>query len=251
MSGTDYHKIETLYEIEGLCGECSPVPFGFCHCGCGQRTAISKRNCKSEGAILGQPKQYIRFHHSKISMRLARMERLRADPKPIFVQYDEKGPYCLVTLTKGQTTKISPEDWNAVSRYSWRAQRGQLGKCFYAVRNSWIDGVESCMLLSRFILGLQKGDYRMADHIDHNTLDNRRENLRIATPSQSACNTRMRSHNRTGFKGVIQKRNGKYISRVHYEGRHISGRQKDTPEEAHADYCRMAAEIYGEFAYYA
>ncbi len=227
------------------------VPFGFCHCGCGQRTAVSKRNCKSEGTISGQPKRYVRFHHSKDSMRQKRMERLSAYPKPIFVQHDEKGPYCLVALTKGQVTKISPEDWNEVSRYSWQAYWSLTGKCFYAARNSWIDGVESGVLLSRFILGLQKGDPRWADHIDHNTLDNRRGNLRMATPSQSACNTRIRSRNRTGFKGVIRKRNGKYISRVHYEGRHISGRQKDTPEEAYADYCRMAAEIYGEFACYA
>jgi hypothetical protein len=42
------------------------------------------------------------------------------------------------------------------------------------------------------------------DHIDHNTFDNRKSNLRIATISQSSANRRMYSNNSNNLKGITQ-----------------------------------------------
>lgn len=39
------------------------VPYGYCQCGCGQRTAINKHNAVSKGWIKGEPRKYIRGHH--------------------------------------------------------------------------------------------------------------------------------------------------------------------------------------------
>lgn len=56
--------------------------------------------------------------------------------------------------------------------------------------------------LHREVLGFQEGDSRIVDHINGNTCDNQKTNLRIATHSQNAQNKRVRSDSKTGCKGV-------------------------------------------------
>lgn len=41
------------------------TPYGYCHCGCGQRTQIAKKTQASQGDIAGQPRKYVRFHQPK------------------------------------------------------------------------------------------------------------------------------------------------------------------------------------------
>src|SRR5215204_2386388 len=38
------------------------IPYGYCQCGCGQQTLISKYNDKRSGAIKGEPAAYCRGH---------------------------------------------------------------------------------------------------------------------------------------------------------------------------------------------
>lgn len=39
------------------------IPFGYCHCGCGNKTPIAKRNNKKLNHIKGQPTQFCYGHH--------------------------------------------------------------------------------------------------------------------------------------------------------------------------------------------
>lgn len=45
-------------------------------------------------------------------------------------------------------------------------------------------------------------DHEQVDHINHDGLDNRKENLRIVTNSQNGMNRRLTSANTSGYKGV-------------------------------------------------
>lgn len=80
-------------------------------------------------------------------------------------------------------------------------------------------------------------------------LDNRIQNLRIASHAQNAMNGRRRSTNTAGLKGVyVCKPTGRYIAQIvvdganHYLGTH------DTAEAAHAAYVAAAERLHGEFA---
>ena len=89
-----------------------------------------------------------------------------------------------------------------------------------------------------------------ADQVDHINLirsDNRWCNLREATQSENARNTRARHNNTSGVKGVNKYRD-KWHAKISFNGRRIHLGYFDTPEEAHAVYCRAAAKYHGVYA---
>jgi HNH endonuclease/AP2 domain len=85
------------------------------------------------------------------------------------------------------------------------------------------------------------------DHIDGNKANNRWENLREATPSQNVANSRRNRKNKSGFKGV-HAQHGKWVASITVNGRCIYLGYFDTPEEAHAAYCKAALKHHAEFA---
>jgi len=87
------------------------------------------------------------------------------------------------------------------------------------------------------------------DHINMNKLDNRRCNLRICTRSQNKYNTAAPSHNTSGFKGVLWRKNSnKWMARVSVNGKYISLGLYDDILDAARAYNEAALKYHGEFA---
>ena len=86
------------------------------------------------------------------------------------------------------------------------------------------------------------------DHRDLNPLNNKIENLRLATQSQNNINTRRPSNNTTGYKGVLATPNGKFQARLGYKGRKLYLGLFNTAEEAHECVVAKTKELYGEFS---
>lgn len=82
------------------------------------------------------------------------------------------------------------------------------------------DGTYRQERMSRRILGLGDGDPRQADHVNGDTLDNRRANLRIVTNAQNAQNMAAHSDARSAYRGVDWfAPHGKWRARAHIGGR--------------------------------
>lgn len=87
------------------------------------------------------------------------------------------------------------------------------------------------------------------DHRDCNPGNNRWDNLREATSSQNKANTRRRSNNKSGVKGVfLSKRDRKWYAEIRKDGRKTFLGSFDTVDAASAAYARAAREMFGEFA---
>lgn len=97
-----------------------------------------------------------------------------------------------IILSGGEPCLISAEDLDFLSQWKWRKH-----KKGYAYRSTRSGNV----YMHRLILGLEKGE-GIADHISRDKLDNRRENLRAVTQSES-------NHNRPTSNDGVTKPKGR------------------------------------------
>lgn len=87
------------------------------------------------------------------------------------------------------------------------------------------------------------------DHYDKNRSNNAIKNLREATESQNIANSKVRKDNTSGYKGVyFYKASKKWKAQIQANKIKIHLGYFNTPQEAHAAYCKAAQELFGEFA---
>lgn len=153
-----------------------------------------------------------------------------------------------IKLTQGQVALVDDDDYDSLNAHKWFAAWSKDVQSFYAMRNSpTANGKRRTIRMHIDIMSAKMGDY--VDHINHNTLDNRRENLRVCSGSQNRANRRMQVNNTSGFKGVNWlKERGKWQARSRINGkrRHIG--LFATALEAAIAYDRAAKDEFGEFA---
>lgn len=160
--------------------------------------------------------------------------------RPIRVE----GQLAYVPLTQGYEAVIDAADVPLVDCYNWRAD--VRSKIIYAVRTSYSGQRPNAMLMHRVIMGEPHGMY--VDHQDGDGLNNRRNNLREATPMQNMHNRRINANNKSGFKGVsLHRRTGKWVAQIRINGEKTYLGYYQTPEKAHAAYCAASAKHHGEF----
>lgn len=158
--------------------------------------------------------------------------------------------YRTIPLSRGLVTLVDPADYEWLSQFRWGAHRTKPYGCFYAARKTSKKlGPPRMVYMHREILGLQER-YRCGDHINGKTLDNRRCNLRVATPIQNGMNRGANKNNTSGYKGVHRSQTpGKWqaVIVIHGKAKFLGGTYL-TPEAAHEAYARAAREHFGEFA---
>lgn len=85
------------------------------------------------------------------------------------------------------------------------------------------------------------------DHIDGNPLNNRIENLRLATSQENSRNVGLTSANSTGFKGVSRFPNGRFRADIRIRNKTKYLGQFDSPIDAHMAYVQAAKKLHGDF----
>ena len=86
------------------------------------------------------------------------------------------------------------------------------------------------------------------DHINCNTLDCRRENLRICTRAENNRNRVKSQKNTSGFKGVRwRKKEKKWVAEISHNNKKIHLGYFDTPERAHEAYTIASEKYHKEF----
>ncbi len=99
-----------------------------------------------------------------------------------------------IPLTKGKFTIVDAHDYPFFARYNWFVEGTQ--KNYYAVRKQNGKSIK----MHRQITNAP--DHLVVDHIDHNGLNNQRQNLRLCTFAQNCRNIRSTSPKTSIYKGV-------------------------------------------------
>lgn len=87
------------------------------------------------------------------------------------------------------------------------------------------------------------------NHINHNTLDNRRTNLRLCTKQQNAFNKLSRANSSSKYKGVYwNSTKNKWQCSIIHNGKIIYLGRFNCEKEAAKIYDVKAKELFGEFA---
>lgn len=217
------------------------IPRGDCHCGCGGKTRVAKysEDCGTYWSVAGVPSKFIHGHQRRKSY-------LRPRPTP----FRYKGKLrCLIPLTHGLVAMIDYADLDLVWRYAWVAHKGARDNWYARTYLQLPSGKFIYPLMHRMIMGVTDPKIEV-DHRDNNdTLNNTRENLRMANKSQQGCNSTRRKPT-TGYRGVARNNSSKsesYTSNVFHHGiRHYCGTYSTAIEAARAR-DRKAMELHGEF----
>ena len=152
-----------------------------------------------------------------------------------------------IPLTQGCVTLISDCDYDWLMQWKWYVAVRRGGPA--AVRNSLRGegGKRRTIYMSRQIIRAPTGTY--VDHANHQTLDNRRANLRVCTNAQNVANQRKQAGCSSRFKGVHRnEQRGKWQASIRASGKptHL-GLFTDELDAARA-YNAAAIEEFGMFA---
>lgn len=140
-----------------------------------------------------------------------------------------------IELSQDQVTQVDADEFETLSKYKWYAQWDKGTQSFYAVRSS------GRVKMHRVIMSAPVG--LVVDHIDGNTLDNRKENLRLVTFRENQQN-RHRPKSSV-YPGVSwHKGNSLWRTCIQVEGKRLYLGYYATEREAFDSYV-TACRVYG------
>jgi hypothetical protein len=153
----------------------------------------------------------------------------------------------LISLTQGMSAIVDDDVAEELLSIKWHVVKMGTPRrpLFYAARNITIaKNTGRLELMHRRIMQAPKG--KVIDHINSNTLDNRKENLRVCSQKENMQNLRS-GPNRTGFRGVNAISNGGFTANIKSGGTRYLGYFKQAEDAARA-YDAAAIETFGQFA---
>jgi len=155
-----------------------------------------------------------------------------------------------IPLTKGQVAIVDAADYDWLRRWRWQAHWAKDTGSYYARRGirDKVSGKHRQIKMHHLILGLKHGE--RGDHRNRNTLDNRRENLRLATPRQNAQNRAKQETYSNPYKGVSMRKKvtERWIARIKTPEERLYLGMFGTAEAAARAYDEAARKYFGEFA---
>lgn len=152
-----------------------------------------------------------------------------------------------IELTKNKYCIVDSDDFEILNQFNWCAI--QKRDVFYAGRGIWQTNTKTTKIVYMHKIILKTT--LMVDHINGNTLDNRRSNLRICTNQENLRNSKLQKNSTTGFKGVYKRKDLKskpYAASIKSNGKTKHLGYFSTKELAAIAYNEAAIKYFGEFA---
>jgi hypothetical protein len=210
------------------------IQYGLCHCGCRNKTTIAKYTNRPQYRIAGHPIRFIEGHG-------ARKKRTDA-------AYIGGNKHRAIALTKGKITLVDLDDYEKYGSFRYYALGNKESHIYAARKLPRVNGIQGRVFLHREIMNAPSD--MEVDHINGDTLDNRKRNLRICTARQNRCNRGPSIGNSSGYPGVSwDQQQRRWIAALSISGKRVF--QYKTTRKRDAIRARKAAEkkYFGEYAY--
>ena len=124
-----------------------------------------------------------------------------------------------IELTQGQVALVDDEDYEELNQYNWCAHWSEDTKSYYAIRNTSKTEGKKTIRMHRFIMNVTEKSIEV-DHKNGNTLDNRKQNLRLVTSRENSQNMHMKKT--SIYPGVCyDKRANKWKSYIRINGKRL------------------------------
>lgn len=155
-----------------------------------------------------------------------------------------------IELTQNKRATVDDVDFDYISslgKWYVMVNRG----LFYAQRQN-PSAADKKITMHRTIMESIVGpipSHYVVDHIDGDTLNNSRGNLRICSDIQNLRNSRLSKANKSGYKGVSWKKHcKKWLAQIQFEKKCYHLGLFADPVEAAKAYNAAAVKYFGEFA---
>jgi hypothetical protein len=156
-----------------------------------------------------------------------------------------------IYLTQGKVAFVDEKYVIKLINRSWQAHKSPDKKTWYARRTDRIDGVKVTIQMHQLIadwMGLIVPFGYVLDHIDRDGLNNREENIRVVTYSQSCANQTRRYNTKNKYIGVDYIEIYHCKVRIQHDGIQENIDVYDTEENAARVRDILARKYHGEAA---
>jgi hypothetical protein len=186
LIGNQYGKLTVIEKSDAISSNGSPK--WVCRCECGNIAVVERSNLiKGSIKSCGKCK--------------------------VYNAYDLSNDYGIGYTSKGIEFYFDLEDYEVISQYNW-----SLSSRGYLINTS----KDKMISIHRLIMNAPSD--LMVDHINHNKLDNRKENLRLCNASQNNINKKV--------TGYTVRNNGRYEVSMRIKGQYKYIGRFNTPEQA-------------------
>lgn len=137
--------------------------------------------------------------------------------------------------------KVDIADFETLNQVKWTGIQMTKGRVYAGRRRRGSKQI----LMHRHIMGVTEQS-KCVDHINGDSLDNRRCNLRVCTQGENMRNYR-HAWGKEGIRGVMKTKTGKYRSRIRHLGKLYHIGIFDTQQDASVAYAFASSLLHGEF----
>jgi hypothetical protein len=198
-----------------------------------EKEFITKNNNQKFCCFICSTKHIIKINQNKIKT---------------IVQIDEYNNAFFIIYYKNIKYKILIDirDKNKIEKYKWHIHK-YFNYLYIQGNTSQGKYNQKMQQLHRFLLDVEDINI-LVDHRNGDTFDNRRDNLRQVNKSQNAINSKLRSDNKSGYKGISwDNTRNKWVVRLRLKDKYLFLGQFDCIEDAFRVRQEAENKYYGEY----
>jgi hypothetical protein len=153
-------------------------------------------------------------------------------------------------VISGYTVLLDDEDYERLKGvgYYINSTQAKRDNLYYFNRPIYVSGKRTTTMLHRDVIGCVYGDGKTVDHKDGNTLDCRKENLRVSTQAENCRNQKKPKNNTSGVKGVSwHEQSSKWRAYINVDGKRIDLGLHTDIKDAEKAYAEGSKKYHGIF----